>query len=96
MSGWRPILTAFIIWFVHFMVCWAAVEIWPRAWPANGVAWGATAIALVAVGVHAVRVRAHGTEGELGGWKRRFAQGAIAIATAAILFTAVPSMLLLP
>lgn len=96
MSGWRPLLTAFTLWFVHFMVCWTAAEIWPRQWPANRVAWAATTIALVAMVVHAVRVHAQSARGELAGWNRRFAQGAIAIATAAIVFSAVPSMLLLP
>ena len=54
----RPIVTAFVIWFVHFMVSWGASEIWPREWTSNAVAWGATAIALLAVGMHYVRLTA--------------------------------------
>jgi hypothetical protein len=93
---WRPIVTAFLIWFVHFMVCWAAGEIWPHQWTANTLAWGATVIALLAVGMHFVRVKAQHAEGALLGWNYRFAQGAIAIATAAVLFSALPSIVLLP
>jgi succinate dehydrogenase hydrophobic anchor subunit len=95
-SGWRPIFTAFSIWFVHFMVCWAAVEIWPQQWLANVLAWGATAIALAAMGVHFVRVSARDGNGDLARWNRRFAQGATAIATAAVLFSALPSIVFRP
>jgi succinate dehydrogenase hydrophobic anchor subunit len=95
-SGWRPILAAFTIWFVHFMACWAAVEIWPHRWLANATAWGATALALLALGVHFVRVRAAHADGALGGWHHRFAQGATALATAAVLFGALPSIVLRP
>jgi hypothetical protein len=95
-SSWRPIVTAFAIWFVHFMVCWAAGEIWPHQWTANALAWGVTAIALLAVGVHFMRVNAQHADGELPGWNYRFAQGAIAIATAAVLFSALPSVVFLP
>jgi succinate dehydrogenase hydrophobic anchor subunit len=95
-SRWGPIVTAFSIWFVHFMACWAASEIWPHQWPANALAWGVTAIALLAMTVHAVRVNARHATGELSRWNHRFAQGAIAIATAAVLFSALPSIVFLP
>ena len=94
-SGW-PIVTAFSIWFVHFMVCWAAGEIWPHQWTANVLAWGVTAIALLAVGAHFVRIKVQHADGEMPGWNYRFAQGAIAIATAAVLFSALPSIVFLP
>ncbi|WP_157581033.1 hypothetical protein [Pelomonas sp. Root405] len=96
LPGWRPILTAFTIWFLHFMVCWAAAEIWPHQWTANAVAWAATVIALLAVGAHLKRVRARHAAGQLPGWHYRFAQGAMAIATAAVLFGALPSLVFLP
>jgi hypothetical protein len=96
LSGWRPILTAFIIWFAHFMLCWAAVEIWPHQWRANQLAWGFTAIALLAMGEHSMRLNASTPQGELSGWTHRFAQGAIAIATVAVLFSALPSVVFLP
>jgi uncharacterized membrane protein YidH (DUF202 family) len=91
-----PIVTAFAIWSVHFLVCWAASEIWPRQWPANALAWGATAIALLAVGVHYVRVNAQHARGGLSGWEHRFARGATAIAAVAVLFSALPSIVFLP
>lgn len=92
LGGWRPILTAFVIWFVHFMLCWAAVEIWPGQPRANRLAWLFTGMALLAMGGHFMRVRASTPADELTGWTRRFACGAIAIATAAIVFSAVPSI----
>jgi hypothetical protein len=95
-SNWWPIVTAFAIWFVHFMLCWAAGEIWPHQWTANALAWGVTVIALLAMGVHFVRVKARHAEGPLPVWNYRFAQGAIAIATAAVLFSALPSIVFLP
>lgn len=95
-SSWRPIVTAFSIWFVHFMVSWVAGEIWPRQWTANALAWGVTAIALVVMGVHYVRLKAQYADDKLPDWSYRFARGAIAIATAAVLFSALPSIVFLP
>jgi len=95
-SSGRPIVTAFVIWFVHFMVICAAGEIWPHQWTANALAWGVTAIALLAVGVHYVRLKAQHADGSLPGWSYRFARGAIAIATAAVVFSVLPSFVLLP
>lgn len=94
--SWRPIVTAFAIWFVHFMVSWSASEIWPHQWTANAVAWVATAIALLAVGVHLARVKAQHGVGGLSDWNYRFALGAVAIATVAVLFGAFPSFVFLP
>ena len=95
-SGGRPIVTAFVIWFAHFMVVWAAGEIWPNQWTANVLAWGATAVALLAVGVHYVRLKAQHANGDLPDWSYRFALGAIALATAAVVFSAVPSFVFVP
>jgi uncharacterized membrane protein YidH (DUF202 family) len=95
-SSWRPLVTAFSIWFVHFMSCWAAGEVWQRQWPANALAWAATALALLAVAVHFARVKAQHAAGDLPGWHYRFALGAIAIATVAVLFSALPSVVFLP
>ncbi len=95
-SSGRPIVTAFVIWFVHFMVIWAAGEIWPHQWTANALAWGITAIALLAVSVHYVRLKARHADGGLSGWNYRFARGATAIATAAVVFSALPSAVFLP
>lgn len=93
---WWPMLTAFVIWFVHFMVIWAASEIWPHQWMANAVAWGATVIALIAVAVHGVRLKARHAAGGLSDWNYQFALGAVAIATVAVLFSALPSLFFLP
>ena len=93
---WRPIVTAFAIWFAHFMLIWAASEIWPHQWTANAVAWGATVIALLAVGVHWARVKAQHGRGELSDWNYHFALGAVAIATVAVLFSVLPSFVFLP
>lgn len=95
-SSWSPLVTAFAIWFVHFMVCWAAGEIWPHQRTANALAWGATAAALLAVGAHLARIKARHAAGELSDWNHRFALGATAIATAAVLFGALPSLVFLP
>ncbi len=78
------------------MVVWAAGEIWPHQWAANVLAWGATAVALLAVGVHCLRLKAEHAKGSLSGWTCRFAQGASALATAAVLFSALPSVVFLP
>lgn len=96
LSGWPPIATAFTIWFVHFMLCWTAGEIWPHQWLANALAWAFTAIALLGLGVHFMRAKAQRAECGLAGWSYRYAPRAIAIATAAVLFTALPSMVFLP
>ena len=93
---WSPIVTAFVIWFVHFMVIWAASEIWPHQWTANAVAWGATAIALLAVGAYLVRVRAQHAGGGLSDWNYSFALGAVAIASVAVVFSALPSFVFVP
>lgn len=95
-SSERPIVTAFVIWFVHFMAIWAAGEIWPHQWTANALAWGVTAIALLAVGVHSVRLKARYADGGIADWSYRLARGAVAIATAAVVFSALPSFILLP
>lgn len=89
-------VTAIAIWFAHFMVCWAAGEIWPHQWAANAMAWGVTVVALLAVGLHFVQVKTRYAAGDITGWNYRFAQGAIAIATAAVLFGALPSLVFLP
>jgi hypothetical protein len=96
LSSWQPILMAFSIWFAHFMLCWAVVEIWPNQWLANQLAWGFTAVALLAMGAHFLSLRAAAPRGALTGLTHRFAYGAIAIATVAILFTAFPSLVFLP
>ena len=95
-TSWRPIVTAFAIWSVHFMACWTAAEVWPYQRAANALAWGATAIALLALGMHFMQIKAQHAEGGLPGWQYRFAQGAMAIATTAVLFIAVPSIVFLP
>ena len=95
-SGVRPNVMAFVIWFVHFMVLWTGAEIWPYQWAANALAWTATAIALLALGMHFVRLKAQYTTGCLSGWSYRFARGAAAIALVAVVFSALPSVVFLP
>jgi hypothetical protein len=95
-SSGRPSVTAFVIWFVHFMVLWAAGEVWPHQQTANALAWGVTAIALLAMGVHYSRLKARYVDGGLSSWSYRFARGASAIATAAVVFSALPSVVFLP
>jgi hypothetical protein len=95
-SAARPIVTALAIWFAHFMVIWAASEIWPHQWTANAVAWAATATALLAVAVHFARLKDRYADGRLSGWSYRFARGSAAIATAAVVFSAWPSLVFLP
>jgi hypothetical protein len=94
MKSRRPAMTAFVIWFVHFVLCWAAVEIWPSQPRANHLAWVFTALALVAMAVHHVRLGRRHERSELTEFNRRFARGAVAIATLAVLFTALPSLVI--
>ena len=96
MSMERPAMTAFVIWFAHFMLCWVAVEAWPQEARANWLAWVATGVALLAMGVHALRLHRSTAQGEVAAFNRRFARGAIAIATVAVIFTALPSVVFLP
>jgi hypothetical protein len=94
--GWRPMITAFAIWFAHFMVIWAASEIWPHHAMANAVAWVATPIAWTALCVHWVHIRRRHVANDLSDWNHRFAAGAVAIATVAVLFSALPSLVFVP
>ena len=96
LAGWRPLIGAFVIWFVHFMGCWVAVEIWPRQWTANALAWGLTALALGALFVEGWRLRAGAARKPLAHWNRRIGRGAVAIAAAAVVFGALPSLVFLP
>lgn len=96
LAGWQPLLTAFVIWFAHFMACWAVVEIWPGQWRANVLAWIFTVLALVAMGMHSRRLAASRPEDELTTLTRNFARGAIAIATVAVIFNLLPSLVHLP
>lgn len=95
-APWRPLIGAFVIWFVHFMGCWVAVEVWPRQWAANALAWALTAVALAALGAEGWRLRAGAAPAGLDGWNRRIGRGAVAIAAAAVVFGALPSLVFLP
>jgi len=93
--AWTPLLTAFTIWFAHFMTCWAASElIWPHHRLANAAAWAATALALLALGVLAMHQHRQRTAGVLAQWHYRFALGAAALATVAVAFSALPAVVL--
>lgn len=92
----QPIVTAFAIWFVHFMMLWAGGEIWPHQWTAHALAWSVTAIALLALGVHHLQLKARHADGGLPGWSYRLGRGAVAISTTAVAFTALPSVVFLP
>jgi hypothetical protein len=95
--SWLPLVAAFVIWFAHFMLCWAAAELlWPQQWMANGLAWGATLLALGALGWHGRRLRRGPSDGGLADWARRVGQGATAIAMVAVVFTVVPSFVFRP
>jgi hypothetical protein len=94
-SAWTPLLTAFTIWFAHFMTCWAASElIWPHHRLANAAAWAATALALLALGGLALHQHRQRAAGILAQWHFRLAQGATALATVAVVFSALPSAML--
>jgi hypothetical protein len=95
-AGWLPVTGAFIVWFAHFMACWVAVEIWPRQWIANALAWGATAVALLALGACWVCLGPGRPAGETASWTRRLGRGATAIASVAVVFSALPSLVFLP
>jgi hypothetical protein len=94
-SAWAPLLTAFTIWFLHFMVCWAASElVWPHRRTANVAAWVATAITLLTLFALALHQRRLHASGALLGWHYRFAQGAAVLATVAVAFSALPAVVL--
>jgi len=95
-AGWLPLVWAFIVWFVHFMLCWTAVELWPRQWQANVAAWAATAGALLALAWHWHRLQGHRPPGALSGWVHRLGRGATALAGVAVVFNALPSVVFLP
>ncbi|RZJ08883.1 MAG: hypothetical protein EOP39_12825 [Rubrivivax sp.] len=94
-SRWAPIVTAFAIWFAHFMACWVASElIWPQQRLANMAAWASTAIALLALGGYSWHLHRRRAAGALPGWHLRFAQGASALAAVAVLFSVLPAVVL--
>lgn len=93
-SPWPPLLTALSIWFAHFVLSWAASELWPRGPAAPPLAWAATALALAALAWHAWRLRARHAAGALPGWLYRIALGATAIAAAAVGFSLMPALVL--
>lgn len=88
----RPVLAAFVVWFVHFMLCWTAVELWPGDVRANAAAWGFTAVALLAVGVQAARLQRPDPADASAAAAGRISRGATLLAAVAIVFTAVPSL----
>lgn len=93
--GPGPLIAAFTIWFAHFMVVWAAGEIWPHQRAANVLAWGATGVALLAVGGYHARLKQQHAAGLLSNWSYRFARRATAVAAVAVLFSAMPSVFFL-
>jgi hypothetical protein len=95
-ASWQPVLTSLSIWFVHFIACWAVSEFSPQRWWSHVMAWGFTAVALTSAGIFHWRLERTDASGDLARWKRRFARGATAIAVVAMLFTAWPSVVLLP
>jgi hypothetical protein len=95
--GWLPLVWAFMVWFLHFLLCWAAVELWPGQWQANAVAWAATVGALLALGWHWRRLqRSTAPAGSMLDWVHHLGRGATAIAGLAVLFSALPSLVFLP
>jgi NO-binding membrane sensor protein with MHYT domain len=95
-ASWQPVLSSLSIWFVHFIGCWAVSEFSPHRWWNHVMAWVFTIVALAAVGGLHWRLERTEASGDLARWKRRFARGATAIAVVAMLFTAWPSLVLLP
>ena len=96
LTGALPYITAFVIWFAHFMLCWAAVEIWPLQWQANVADWVFTAAALLALGGRWLRSKRSEPHSDLSGWSLRLGRGATALAGLAVVFTAIPSLVFVP
>ena len=93
-SSWRAIVTALSIWFAHFLVCWAASElVWPGQRAAHAVAAGATLVAWAALLLHLRGLHLQGDSAEIR-WKNRLARRATALAALAVLFNALPAVLL--
>lgn len=90
LKGWTPIIGAFSIWFAHFLLVYMAALIWPHQPMARIVAAVATAVALAALAVLFVKLRAAGPTGDQTRFARGFGLGSIFIATAGILFDAAP------
>jgi hypothetical protein len=96
-ARWAPLVAALTIWFAHFMVCWAASElVWPGQWAAHAVAGAATVIALTALWFHRRSLRAPPAGAHMAQWDYRFGKGAVALATVAVLFNALPAIVFLP
>lgn len=95
-DSWQPVLTSLSIWFVHFIACWAVSEFSTHRWWNHVMAWVFTIVALAAVGALHWRLERTDAIGDLACWKRRFARGATALAVVAVIFTAWPSVALLP
>ena len=67
-----------------------------RQWQANVLAWTATAVALLLLGWHWLRLQRLRAPGPLSGWVQRLAQGTTALAGVAVMFSALPSFVFLP
>ena len=92
LSGWTPIIGPLCIWFAHFLVIYAAALIWPHQPLAARIGIVATVPAIIALGVLFWRLRtAEPTSGQTR-FARRFGFGSIFIATAGVLFDAMPAL----
>lgn len=88
----RRMAAALVVWFAHFMLCWAVAEFGPGGAPAAGLAGLFTVLALFAIGVQAWRLRGLEPRREDDLTALRIARGASAIAAVAVVFTALPAL----
>ena len=93
LTGWLPIVGAFSIWFAHFLVIYAAAEIWKHQPIATIVCLVATALALVALILLFFQLRRATPTDEQTRFAKRIGLGSIFIATVGTLFDALPALI---
>jgi len=94
MRGWRFLLGGLIVWAVHFFVLYGIASIWLTTPLARVLTLLATALCLAADAVLIVRIRRSDGREAMETWMRAVAFYGAAISVVAILWQALPALLL--
>ena len=92
LKGWTPIIGPLSVWFVHFLIVYAAALIWPHQSIAKLVAAIATVVALIALAVLFIKLRAADPTSDQTRFARYVGLVSLFIATAGTLFDAAPAL----
>jgi hypothetical protein len=92
--GWTWLLGGLIVWAIHFFVLYGIASIWLTTPLARALTLLATALCLAADALLIVRIRRSDASGEMDGWMRAVALYGAAISVVAILWQALPALLL--